>query len=299
MIVVGVDGGGTKTKAIAVECVNGAGKIIAEHETEGSNFHNVGIRKATQRIREAIMESTRGARPDLVVMGLAGLDSKYDYEVLWENLHGLGKEVIMDNDSFFLLYSETRGGKGVITISGTGSVILGIDGNKKVRAEGAGWFLSDTGSAYWVGREALRYLTKVLQGVEKETEMTKALTKSLRIRDVDDLIYWVYHKGHRVERVASVSKIVDKASRKGDSVASSILSRAASELGEIASRVAREVGSSSVYVVGGMFRSKTYAKEFEKALLKWRIKTVKIDKDPTMGPLMYGLDRINCKLSES
>ncbi len=299
MIVVGVDGGGTKTKAIAVECTNGVGKIISEHETGGSNFHNVGIKKAAQRIREAVMESTRGVIPDLLVMGLAGLDSRYDYEVLWENLHELGKQVIMDNDSFFLLYSETRGGKGVIVISGTGSVILGLDGSRKVRAEGAGWFLSDTGSAYWIGREALRYLTKVLQGVEKETEMTKALMKSLRIRDIDDLIYWVYHKGHKVERVASVSKIVDKASRKRDDVATSILSRAANELGEIASRVAREVRSDSVYVVGGMFRSRTYSREFEKVMSKWKIKVLRIDKDPTMGPLMYGLDKINCKLSVS
>ncbi|AWS00226.1 BadF/BadG/BcrA/BcrD ATPase family protein [Metallosphaera hakonensis] len=296
MIVVGVDGGGTKTRATAVECVNGKGKVLGTYETEGSNFHNVGIRRASQRIREAVTRSANDQFPDLVVLGLAGLDSKYDYQVLWENLNDVGKEVIMDNDSFFLLYSETGGGKGVITISGTGSIVLGMDGERKVRAEGAGWFLSDTGSAYWVGREALRYLSKTLQGMEKETPLVKMIMKTLKLKDIDDLIYWVYHRGHRIERVASIAKIVDRASRKGDDMAKTILLRGSKELGEISAHVARQINVRQVYVVGGMFNSRVYMKGFRETLTRWKMEPIKTNKDPSIGSLMFGLNKVECKL---
>lgn len=297
MIVVGIDGGGTKTKGTAVECTNGKGKIISTYETEGSNFHNVGLKRARERILKTIRAITRGNFPDLVVLGLAGLDSRHDYKVLYEGLNDLGMKVIIDNDSYFLLYSQTRGGKGVLTISGTGSVVLGVDGERRIKAEGVGWFLSDTGSAYWAGRKALRHLTRVLQGLEKPSPMSNMIMKYLRVKDVDDLVYWIYHKGHRVEKIASIAKIIDKAIKDGDEVARSIMLTGSQELATSAVRVAKMVGVDRVFVVGGMFNSKLYIENFNEVLLKTGMRAIKINHDPSYGALMYALDKINCEVT--
>ncbi|QKQ99116.1 hexokinase [Metallosphaera tengchongensis] len=297
MIVVGVDGGGTKTKATCIECRGGVGTLVSSYETEGSNFHNVGIKTATKRIKEAIDRCTEGRTPDLVVMGLAGLDSRYDFNVLRENLSSVGKEVIMDNDSFFILYGETRGKNGVIAISGTGSVVLGIKDGEKVRAEGAGWFLSDTGSAYWVGRETLRYLTRCLQGIESSSMLSETVMRSLKLKDLDDLIYWTYHRKHRVEMVASISRLVDKASSRGDEIAQGILKRASREFGRSVLHVVRKTNVSEVYVLGGMFKSKAYMEEFKNLMGENNVRVLPVDKDPSMGSVLYGLDKVNCKLN--
>jgi glucosamine kinase len=47
---------------------------------------------------------------------------------------------------------------GVAVICGTGSVAVGVDGERSVQAGGYGYLLGDEGSGYWLVREALRLL---------------------------------------------------------------------------------------------------------------------------------------------
>ena len=48
------------------------------------------------------------------------------------------------------------GAPGIVVIAGTGSVALGWDGERFARSGGHGFLLGDEGSAYWIGREAVR-----------------------------------------------------------------------------------------------------------------------------------------------
>ena len=53
-------------------------------------------------------------------------------------------------------YGAFLGAPGIVVIAGTGSVALGWDGERFAYAGGHGYLLGDEGSAYWIGREAVR-----------------------------------------------------------------------------------------------------------------------------------------------
>jgi len=50
-IVVGVDGGGTNTNALAIDV--DTGKIIGASSSGPSNYHNIGIDKAIENVKSA------------------------------------------------------------------------------------------------------------------------------------------------------------------------------------------------------------------------------------------------------
>ncbi|EWG07446.1 MAG: BadF/BadG/BcrA/BcrD type ATPase [Candidatus Aramenus sulfurataquae] len=259
MILVGVDAGGTSTGALAYTC---EGKLIGYHVSGPGNYHNVGLERALKNIKEAIFHATNNETPDVVCIGLAGLDSRHDYEVLSRALYGIGKKVIIEHDSFIALYAETRGKPGVITIAGTGSVVVAYDGKKRYKYGGEGWLLSDDGSSYWMGRKALRTLTKMLDGRMEMTKMGEMLLKEMKIRDLDDLIKWAYHEGHKVNEIAGLAKVVDRAASEGDAIAKEIIYNAAKELSSITIYASRKISERKAYLSGGIFSSELYLKYF-------------------------------------
>ncbi|MEM3269846.1 MAG: BadF/BadG/BcrA/BcrD ATPase family protein, partial [Saccharolobus sp.] len=68
MILVGVDGGGTKTVSIAYTC---NGEFIGKGYAGPGNFHNVGVEEAVSNVSKAIFAATKGMKPDIAYIGLA------------------------------------------------------------------------------------------------------------------------------------------------------------------------------------------------------------------------------------
>ncbi|ARM76229.1 BadF/BadG/BcrA/BcrD ATPase family protein [Acidianus manzaensis] len=291
MILVGVDAGGTSTAAIAYSC---DGKYIGEGEAGPGNFHNIGIEKTVNNIREAIQSATHNIKPDVACIGLAGLDSKHDYKILFNALKDIAENTIIEHDSFISLYAETRGRPGVIVISGTGSVVMGFDGKNRIRVGGAGWLLSDEGSAYWIGRKALRLLVKMLDGREEKSLLAELILANIKARDLDDIIRWSYHEGHKIDEIASLAKVVNEAAIKGDNKAKQIMIEAAKQLAEDAIYVSKRVGISQVYVSGGMFESEFFSSNFQSLLKEKGIETLKKKKSPEYGALLIAFDYANC-----
>ncbi len=65
---------------------------------------------------------------------------------------GINNKIIINNDAYISLVGAHGQEKGIITISGTGSISLGIDGNGKLHRTG-GWgghILGDEGSGYYL-----------------------------------------------------------------------------------------------------------------------------------------------------
>ncbi len=87
-IIVGVDGGGTKTIAIAYKC---NGELIGKGLAGPSNFQSVGVETAVNNIKTAVGIATNGAFPSLVYLGLAGVNTNYGFNTMREALRELGK----------------------------------------------------------------------------------------------------------------------------------------------------------------------------------------------------------------
>jgi len=293
-IIVGVDGGGTKTIAIAYKC---NGELIGKGLAGPSNFQSVGVETAVNNIKTAVGIATNGAFPSLVYLGLAGVNTNYGFNTMREALRELGKEVYIDSDAFIALFAETEGSPGVLAISGTGSVVVGYDGKRRYKHEGLGWLIGDIGSAYWVGREALRELGKALDGAAPRTIMIDILTDRLGSNDVEGILRWAYFEGHacKVTDIASLATAVNEAAERGDEVARDILKRASEGLGRYALIVSRETNVDVVYAAGGMFRSRIYSDYFINYLAINGLKGELAKHEPIHGALMSAFKMGGCK----
>ncbi|MCY0850729.1 BadF/BadG/BcrA/BcrD ATPase family protein [Sulfuracidifex metallicus] len=283
MILVGVDGGGTTTEAIAYDTET---KKITSAECGPGNFHNVGLAEAVTNVITAIRRATGGKIPDLVYVGLAGMDSRYDYEIMKVELKDAGKKTVVDHDGFVALYGETKGKPGIIVISGTGSVIVGYDGKSKLRYGGLGWLLSDEGSAYQIGRDLLRTIVKMMDGRLPKTSILEKALQFMGAKDVDDLVKWSYHEGHRVKEIASLARVVHESAKEGDETANAILKRNAEELAMSSSQMSKRLGVNTVYLKGGMFDSCIYFNFFRSYLENCNVRTVRSRVNAAFGALL-------------
>ncbi len=272
MIVVGVDGGATSTKALALDTSTWR---VAIATSGPSNPVNNGPELSGRNIRESVEKVLerlgRGiSELDLVFAGLAGFDSslvKARLEPLVRRSSGLGDKLVLDHDAYISLLSATRGNPGVLVIAGTGSIAMGYDGEHRVILGDRGWLLGDEGSGFWVARLALRRLRRALDGLVPHDCLTRSLSTALGARTSDELMYWFYlNKG--IDRIARVAIHVSEAANKGCEAAQELLARGARLLAAITSRVAVIIGVETVYGVGSLFKSRFYWRGFAEELRK-------------------------------
>jgi N-acetylglucosamine kinase-like BadF-type ATPase len=90
-------------------------------------------------------------------VGMAGLRQPGQARDLSEALsRQTGRPVHVTGDADSARAGAFLGGPGVVVIAGTGSMASGWNGESSARAGGHGFLLGDEGSAYWIGRAAVR-----------------------------------------------------------------------------------------------------------------------------------------------
>ena len=166
MIIAGVNGGGTDTDAI---CCDENGKIIGKGRAGPSNYHNSGIDSTMACIRAALQDAA-ATKPDSLCIALAAINSDADFSALNNRIQKEYPGAILEHDAYAELYIKTRGGPGVLAISGTGSVVLGYDGKNRHRRCDMGWLLGDDASGYYIGKEGLRAVARMIFEEQEEGE---------------------------------------------------------------------------------------------------------------------------------
>jgi N-acetylglucosamine kinase-like BadF-type ATPase len=260
-IVLGVDGGGTKTHAIITDVRQ---RVLGEGTSGPSNPLRIGIGNAATAIREAIDRAcakARVQRADIVAaeIGLAGV-RRGDLRLrMREALSGLGIhsiEVVTDAD--IALFGATDGQPGLVIIAGTGSVCCGINAQgKRVYAGGWGPLAGDEGSGSWIARRALQSVARAGDGRGTETILGEVALSYFNVATTDDLLIAIYAPGMTNERIAGFGKCVTEAAKSGDKVAREIVVNAGRELGVAAVAVIRKLRMGrerfQVGYVGGVF----------------------------------------------
>ncbi len=128
-IVIGMDGGGSHTRAIAVAL---SGETLAYIEEAGANpFHNAQAKDNIENAIKHVLKAADRSVEDVahLAAGLAGIDRKEDY--LWAydfvELPGLKGKCTVDNDALIAQMGAFSGKSGIVSISGTGSVTYGVN----------------------------------------------------------------------------------------------------------------------------------------------------------------------------
>lgn len=260
-LVVGVDGGGTRTRAVVL---NGA-QVMGEGTAGPSNPLRVGVANGATAIREAVDKACSAAliqRDDLVAagVGLAGIRRKdvraRMHDVLVQTLGIKNVELVSDGD--IALYGATDGRPGVVVISGTGSIAVGMNRQGK-RATAGGWgpVAGDEGSGSWIARRALQSVARATDGRGPKTSLTEAACEFFQVATPDDLSTAIYAPTITNDRIAGFSKLVIQAAEEGDEVAREILKDAGKELGRAAVTVIHKLKMDQerfqVAFIGGVF----------------------------------------------
>lgn len=254
-LIIGVDGGGTKTRATLGELVGAVESLVmptvlGAGEAAASNPLTVGPVIAAHNIMSAVdaaFESADMTRCNVeqACLAIAGCGNRKRQRLLAKHLQTsiLGDRVIFVSDAEAVWHAGRFAGQGVALIAGTGSIVLGktADG-KECRAGGWGFRIGDGGSGYWIAVEGLRAVAREADGLGPATTLTPAILSRLDLDRTADLVDLIYSDGYGNAEIAALAPIVFDECRNGDSEAKRIVADALAALVDLISIPIRSLG---------------------------------------------------------
>jgi N-acetylglucosamine kinase len=270
LVFLGLDGGGTKTRAVLIDLEN---REIARAEGGPSNYHSVGwagTRGSLSKAIHTVLGSAAASWDQVAAVGLgmAGIARPRDRQAMRELLVPIvgGAPLAITHDAEAALLGGIGRRHGVVLIAGTGTIAYGVNARGQAqRADGWGHLLGDDGSAYWIGRAALRALARACDGRGPPTLLTDILFPDLRIHDCDKLVERVYVAGLDVPRIAALAPLVELAALEGDEIARELLGEAGSRLGHtlcvLIDKLQVSESAFETLLLGGVLRGKGVAWE--------------------------------------
>jgi glucosamine kinase len=212
-----------------------------------------------QRVTSILQEiKTQIGFLDEVVIGVTGLDDSNDISrSLKELLKGvfLTENISLMNDMELAFTAFFTPGEGVLVYAGTGSVAASIDKHGSFqRSGGWGYLIADEGGGFWIGQQALRYVTNQLNsgGLDWNDPLISLTMAKANAKDWDGLREFVY-SGSR-QAVASIAPEVAAAKSRGSETAERILREAGSHLAALALTLQQRLGTSKFIAMGGVFK---------------------------------------------
>jgi N-acetylmuramic acid 6-phosphate etherase len=243
-LLLGVDGGGSKTIALLAQ---ENGQVIGRGQAGSSNCNIVGHQAAQVALCHAIdaafADAGQPTRPVTVAcLGLAGTDRPEGrtWVKVWVSDKHIANRILAVNDAQLVLAAGTPSGWGIAVVSGTGSIIFGrtADG-RTARAGGWGHMIGDEGSGYAIGVAALRAIVQAADGRGLPTLLTEAVLRQWSVNSVFDLVNRVYQQDVPQAELAGLARLVLDAAAQGDDVSVEIARQAGNELGRGVLAVAR------------------------------------------------------------
>ena len=259
-LVIGIDAGGTKTEAVLAD---GQGAVIARARRGGANLAAHGELAVEKTLHELIDEvlGEGHARPDVICLGIAGVDRAEDNAIIQGIMRRIGARarILVTNDALIALVAGAGMGSGVVVIAGTGSIAYGRNEHgEAARAGGWGYILADEGSGFWIGRQALRAVVRAADGRGPATQLTPLVLAFFGVTRAEQLVLEVYRHYLKPSDIARCARLVEEARIAGDDVACHIASVAADELSAAVRSVVGQLelsGDFPVVMAGGAFRA--------------------------------------------
>ncbi|MGW3117083.1 BadF/BadG/BcrA/BcrD ATPase family protein [Streptomyces sp. NPDC001107] len=192
-LVVGLDAGGTRTRAVLAAAADG--RVLGEGAAGPGNALTVPLPRLTDHLAEAVAravpESARG-RVAAVAGGFAGATGATEGDpgrlnaltALTAALRRLGIAtrsigISSDIEAAFASAPGTPA-DGLALVAGTGAVAMRITGRRRTATvDGDGWLLGDDGSGFWIGREAVRAALRMADGRGGATVLAAAVGHAL------------------------------------------------------------------------------------------------------------------------
>ena len=272
-LLLGVDGGGSKTTAL-IASLDAAGDIHILGRGRGgpSNLRLAGRERSlaslNRAVDEALLEANLPGRLlDYAVLALAC--SRYsdvrDEVAAWAEQRNLSAQVEIIHDTVPVLASGVDNGYGIALIVGTGSVAAGTNARgENVMLGGWGHWFGDKGIGFDLGCKALSAVAEASDGIGPQTVMCELVLARLNISDPRRILQKVSAGGDVRREVAALAPIVLEAAALNDKVAIDLVSNAVAEAVKLVAAVARDLELSSAYplmLAGGVVSSNEHFRE--------------------------------------
>ena len=242
-LVLGIDGGGTKTVCLLME---DTGQVLGRGEAGASNYQSVGKQAALCSIQSAIAQAIAPlstVQVKAICLGLAGVGRPWDIQVVQTFVQQLQSieslpvtwalqpsNVVICNDALIALVGGLGHAVGIVAIAGTGSIVWGQNSQGYTKRVG-GWgpILGDSGGAYQIAISGLRSALRAYDGCDLPTTLEPRFREHLGLSSLEELVNVIYQQGWSVQEIAALAPIVAQEATSGDEVALGILEEAVQE----------------------------------------------------------------------
>ena len=306
-LVLGIDGGGTRTRASIV-----AGeRVLACAENGSIKRLRVGAETAEANLRALLKEvyaqagiaAVRAASAGVASASMPGV-TEWVATVLRD--FGVERSEVV-GDEVIALDAAFRGGPGILQIAGTGSNTIGRapDGSRVVAG---GWSsrLGDEGSGYWIGVNSIRWALHA-HDREQPTQILEKVGEIWGTSSLDGLVN--LGDSSPGPDFAALAPAINELAQAGDPVAVAVLRQAAADLVEfvllVRAKLRRQLAPSieppvaefPVAWTGGVIEKMALVREAFFAGLKAAAPEMPVAREPVV-PLEGALWRAN-RLAET
>ena len=265
--ILGVDGGATKTHVIIMDT---AGRVLGQGFGGPSNYNAVGLEASEANIGAAVDEARNasgiGAEPFAATFfGMASVVSPTDRSRIRQIAANLNlaapDRVEVDHDCRIALAGGLSGRPGIVQIAGTGSSTFGMNSaGEGWRSGGWGALISDEGSSYWLGIQAMRTAVSAFDGRLPPTPLLDQVQQHLQLEHMNDIYQPLYVQRMSKAEVAQLARLVIDAARSGDRAALDLIERGVALMAECVEAVARRLEMADrpdleLALVGGLFKA--------------------------------------------
>lgn len=291
---VGIDGGGTRTRAFVVD---EAGLRTGYGEVGLSNPNHATPEELRTNIGRAIRAACQQAKAELpdcvsIFFGMAGITSEVGRQMFRDLAGDIGlghARADADHDIRTALAGGLAGQPGIALIVGTGSSCYGRAADGRTWQTG-GWesLISDEGSGFYLGREAISLAARMSDGREPETPLRGRVFGWLGIQHLADLLPRLHMQGMSRTEIAAFAPQVIELANQGDSAAMALLDRGAVLLAELVAANHRMLSRTGpmppdVVIVGGLGTARTIYRDKIRAAIVHALPGVRIH-EPLLIP---------------
>ena len=240
-LIIGVDGGGSKTHAVALTI---DGELVGRGDGPGSSPHFFGVPQSIEIVDAAVRAAiaAAGGSLDSVTQAnvyLSGLDLPPELAAYAEAAAALpwtSPTTVVDNDLFALLRTGTEAPDAVAVVCGTGINAIGVrsaaggEPAATARFAALGPISGDWGGGSGLGEEALWHAARAEDGRGPATALHAAVLAGMNVATVAELTQDLHFGRRTLADLAVLAPYVFVAARDGDEVAVQIVDRQAAEV---------------------------------------------------------------------
>jgi N-acetylglucosamine kinase-like BadF-type ATPase len=265
-VILGIDGGGTRTRASIVD----GERVLAHGENGSIKRLRVGAEAAETHLRALLKDvyaqaGVSGVQAASVGVASCSLPGTIEWiTTVLQDFHAERCDIV--GDEVIALDAAFRGGPGILQIAGTGSNTIGRAPDDSRECAG-GWssHLGDEGSGYWIGLHSVRRALKAYDR-EQPTRILQKVGEIWGTPEIGELV----NLGDSTPGpdFAALAPAINELAEVGDPVAVGVLQQAAADLVEFVLLVRAKLrrkhslaGEVPVAWTGGVIEKMTLVRE--------------------------------------